>query len=595
MNTQSLRTFPAYRMTWTPQRSGGFPLIATAQSEGEGATSKTLYVQIRAENTCPSNVTMDNVQVVQENTHQPQFIGYLDTVDSNQGDQHQYTVTAATGAQMEVVVGRRTLNNDDNNNGNYTTTELIRPALFLTSLVDYETQQFLHFTVTSSDGICSASTSFYVPVLNVNEAPEPPVLVPASPTVVENANTNSYVAEIGSKDPDSGNSVACAFDCRCPTLKPCLDPTNSACSAAASSGQCADTANGPTVDCRDQEKFRIDRTTLSVYNDHALDSFNYESTTSYALRVQCSDNDGLTSVTTTHTVAVSNVNERPTAVTNSFDVLENKAIGSSIGALVATDPDASDTLVYGGGDAVFSVSSNGAVVLRQALDYETNTFYALLINVTDNGTPPLTHTRTVSIHVIDVEEQPTVTDVTISVPEDVHIGAYIGTVQASSNDDRQPSVTYSLNHASTEAHDASKFTIDASSGDVHVAGALAHADNATHVLSVLAHAGLSAEFKVTLPIACTTASDCMYYYQLHVIFPIHVLLSIACTTTTDCMSRTYIHVHATCTATTTTCNTNGILRPHEMQKLIPLPLHAIPRSRYMFWMYRPPPPFPMSP
>ena len=69
VNTQALRSVPTYQLKWTPQRSGGFPLLATAQSEGEGSTSKTAYVKIRATNSCPINITLNSMKSIYENSN----------------------------------------------------------------------------------------------------------------------------------------------------------------------------------------------------------------------------------------------------------------------------------------------------------------------------------------------------------------------------------------------------------------------------------------------------------------------------------------------------------------------------------------------
>jgi hypothetical protein len=511
VNTQSLRALPTYRLKWIPQRAGGFPLIATAQSEGEGATSRSVYVSVRAENACPTNIVVESLQAVSETEDNAlrQMVAYLNTIDSNVGDQHLYTVvsTSLSSSTFEVIVGRR---GNDGSTTQYNTTEIERPILILTGgVIDFESTPFIDVVVSSSDGICAVETTIHVSVLDVNERPGPPSLNPINPTITETAPIGTFVADISSSDPDRSSSqqLVCRFDCRCPRDKPCLDEGANICSTATgASGTCSNAAH---VHCTDSHSFYIDRSTIS---SHVL--LDFETKTAYRLRVQCSDIHGLQSMTTTHEIQIVNANERPTSIGwvgretfGYMEVLESVAAGTVVGTLLAIDQDASDTFTYGKASvsSIFSVASNGEVIINneQRLDYEEATAHKIVVNVTDSGTPPLSYTTSLTIRVLDVEEKPTVQDVQIHVAEDVYVGSYIGSVQAISNDWKHPTVTYAIDRNRTPWHDVNKFNLDSTTGEIRVAEQLSFADNATHTIVVVVEAGLSADVYVTVHVGDT--------------------------------------------------------------------------------------------
>ena len=102
-------------------------------------------------------------------------------------------------------------------------------------------------------------------------------------------------------------------------------------------------------------------------------------------------------------------NEAPTFADGSVTLLvaENTADGVSIGnPVAANDPDAGDTLTYtlGGTDqAHFAIdSASGQLQTKEALDYEDQSSYAVIVTATDGG--GLTASIAVTIEVADVTE-----------------------------------------------------------------------------------------------------------------------------------------------------------------------------------------------
>ncbi|QQL44668.1 cadherin domain-containing protein [Sulfuriroseicoccus oceanibius] len=103
------------------------------------------------------------------------------------------------------------------------------------------------------------------------------------------------------------------------------------------------------------------------------------------------------------------VNQVPVASDATFAVAEDVVIGSTVGTVSASDPDAGDTLSYaitaGNAGGEFAInSSTGEITTAAPLDYETTTSYALTVTVTDDGTPSLSDAAAVTVNVTDVVE-----------------------------------------------------------------------------------------------------------------------------------------------------------------------------------------------
>ena len=114
------------------------------------------------------------------------------------------------------------------------------------------------------------------------------------------------------------------------------------------------------------------------------------------------------------------INYPPTINDDSFSVDENSPYGTVVGTVVATDPNAGDTLTYsitGGNTGIaFAIDSNGQITVNNSseLDYETTTSFALTVEVDDSL---LTDTATITVNLNDVNEGGTPT-ITIDFPID---------------------------------------------------------------------------------------------------------------------------------------------------------------------------------
>ena len=170
-------------------------------------------------------------------------------------------------------------------------------------------------------------------------------------------------------------------------------------------------------------------------------------------------------------------------------VAENTASGQNIGAPVtATDADTSDTLFYswgGGLDALsFSVNnSTGQIRTRAALNYETQSSYAITISVSDgNGGADSIN---VTINVTNVDEPnsaPTFTEgtsTTRSVAENTASGQNIGAPVTATDADTSDTLTYALGGT-----DAAAFGIVPASGQLLTSAALNYETKASYAVTV---------------------------------------------------------------------------------------------------------------
>ncbi|MBW2109287.1 MAG: tandem-95 repeat protein, partial [Deltaproteobacteria bacterium] len=149
-------------------------------------------------------------------------------------------------------------------------------------------------------------------------------------------------------------------------------------------------------------------------------SFDYETKSSYSIRVQTDDQHGGT-YEEPMTVTVTDVNEAPTAQDATVSIDENSANGTSVYTVQASDPDTAppnSTLSYAitegnTGNAFVINSSGGAITVNNSsqIDFETNPSFALTVTVTDGGTPALSDTATITINLNNVNEPPIVSDI----------------------------------------------------------------------------------------------------------------------------------------------------------------------------------------
>jgi subtilisin-like proprotein convertase family protein len=274
---------------------------------------------------------------------------------------------------------------------------------------DFEVKSQYVVQVRTSDlGGLSRNQTFTIRVSDVND---PPSDIGLSANIVpENAATGTTVGRLSTVDPDVGDTFTYSL----------VSGTGS-----------------------------TDNSSFAIVGDElrTTQTFDFETKSSYSVRVSSRDSTGIV-IQKQFTIAVSNVNETPTALAlSSATLLENLPANTAVGTLSTSDPDTGETFTYsfgiGTGDsdnASFAIVGN-VLQAKSSLDFETKSSYAIRLRTTDSGS--LVLERTFTISVMDVNEAPTQLNVAADLRENLPASTVIATF--STNDpDLTEAVTYQL-------------------------------------------------------------------------------------------------------------------------------------------------------
>ena len=128
--------------------------------------------------------------------------------------------------------------------------------------------------------------------------------------------------------------------------------------------------------------FKIEGNELQTNAD-----LDFETKSSYSITITSTDAGGL-SASRDFTIEVSNANEAPTDIALSSNTIdENVAIGTVVGVLGTTDPDAGDTHTYAvsGVDSMSFKIEGNELQTNADLDFGTKSSYSITITSTDAG------------------------------------------------------------------------------------------------------------------------------------------------------------------------------------------------------------------
>ncbi len=250
--------------------------------------------------------------------------------------------------------------------------------------LDYETHTNYQVTVTASDaqhtGASATTKTVTVNITDVNEAPTAVALNNATTSIAENTSTASpvKVADIAVTDDALGTNVV-------------------------------------TLSGTDANSFEVVGTALYVKAGVTL---NYEAKSSYAVTINVADSavTGSSAVTTNYTLAVTDVNEAPTAVAlnnATTSIAENTSTTTHIKvADIAVTDDALGTnaVALSGADATSFEVVGTALYLKagETLNHEAKSSYAVTVNVADStvtGSSAVTSNYTLAV--TNVNDAPT--------------------------------------------------------------------------------------------------------------------------------------------------------------------------------------------
>jgi hypothetical protein len=391
-----------------------FALIIKVQDNGTGSLSSQATITVSLLNVNEAPVIANQAFSINENSANGTLVGTVVASDPDAGQILTYSILSGnTGSAFAInsSTGALTVNN--------------------TSALDFEINPSFALIIKVQDngtGSLSSQATITVSLLDVNEAP---VIANQAFSIDENSANGTLVGTVVASDPDAGQTL---------TYSILSGNTGSAFAINASTG------------------------VLTVNNTSALD---FEVNPSFALIIKVQDNGtGSLSSQATITVSLLNVNEAPVIANQAFSINENSANGTLVGTVVASDPDAGQTLTYsilsGNTASAFAInSSTGALTVNNtsALDFEVNPSFALIIKVQDNGTGSLSSQATITVSLLDVNEAPVIANQAFSINENSANGTLVGTVVASDPDAGQ-TLTYSILSGNT----GSAFAINASTG-----------------------------------------------------------------------------------------------------------------------------------
>ncbi|XP_078098403.1 cadherin EGF LAG seven-pass G-type receptor 2 isoform X5 [Mustelus asterias] len=218
-------------------------------------------------------------------------------------------------------------------------------------------------------------------------------------------------------------------------------------------------------------QFYIDAQSGSI---DVVSQLDYEMNKEYTLRIRAQDGGRppLSNITGLVTVQVVDVNDNaPLFVSTPFQstVLENVPIGYSIIHVQAIDADSGNNsrleymLIDTPPDFPFSINNNtGWIVVGSELDREMTDFYSFAVEARDQGSPPMSSSASVSITVLDVNDNnPEFSQklYQIRLNEDAAVGSSVVTVSAIDRDVNSV-VTYQISSGNTR----NRFSITSQSG-----------------------------------------------------------------------------------------------------------------------------------
>uniref|UniRef100_A0A8D2J9S6 Cadherin EGF LAG seven-pass G-type receptor 2 n=1 Tax=Varanus komodoensis TaxID=61221 RepID=A0A8D2J9S6_VARKO len=218
-------------------------------------------------------------------------------------------------------------------------------------------------------------------------------------------------------------------------------------------------------------QFYIDAQTGNI---DVVSQLDYEMNKEYTLRIRAQDGGRppLSNISGLVTIQVLDVNDNaPIFVSTPFQstVLENVPVGYSVIHIQAIDADSGENarleyaLVDTSSDFPFTINNNtGWIVVASELDREAVDFYNFGVEARDHGSPPMTSSASVSITILDVNDNNpefTQKEYTMRLNEDAAVGTSVLTVSAIDRDVNSV-ITYQITNGNTR----NRFSITSQSG-----------------------------------------------------------------------------------------------------------------------------------
>ncbi|MFY0605218.1 MAG: cadherin domain-containing protein [Cyclobacteriaceae bacterium] len=255
------------------------------------------------------------------------------------------------------------------------------------ALIDFEINPGFNLQVNASDGILDTVFNLEVIIVDVNEAPS---MSDITVNIPENSPIGTEVTTLAGIDPD-GNSLTYSI-----------------------------------ISGNELGAFNMSNDGIITVLDSALVDFEINSV--FNLSAQISDGTFTTNFAIT--LNVTDINEAPMISDQNFSIAENSMTGTTIGVLSATDPEG-DALTFsilsGNELGGFSLSNDGTFALADSsvIDFETNPVFNIIAEVKDNS---LATTFNLEVSLTDVNEAPSLVDLTVDLTENAANGTVVTTL-----------------------------------------------------------------------------------------------------------------------------------------------------------------------
>ncbi|NVO20460.1 MAG: T9SS type A sorting domain-containing protein [Bacteroidetes bacterium] len=396
-----------------------FALVVKVQDNGSGSLSSQATVTVNLINLNEPPVISPQTFTVSENSSNGTSVGTVAATDPDAGQALSFSILSGnTGTAFAINSATGAL------------------TVATSSALNFETNPAFSLIVKVQDNGAGTLSSQATVTVNLSNVNEPPVIVNQAFSISENSAIGTLAGNVIASDPDAGQAL---------TYSILSGNTNSAFAINSATGA------------------------LTVAATSAL---NFETNPVFILVVKVQDNGaGSLSSQANITVNLLNVNEPPSISAQSFSIAENSTNGSNVGTVVATDPDAGQTLTYsilsGNTNSAFIISASTGVISvasSTALNFEANPTFILVVKVQDNGSGPLSSQANITISLTNVNEAPVLNDQVFNVTELSPVGTIVGNVIATDPDAGQV-LTYSL----LSGNSSNAFSINSATGVLSVA------------------------------------------------------------------------------------------------------------------------------
>ncbi len=363
--------------------------IQTNDGNG-GIFTKQLLLTVTDSNDAPTNINMTNGQVY-ENTPTSYFVAKISATDPDATGTFTYTLVSGAGSS---------------GNGGF---KISNDTLYSNMVFDYETLNSYSIRIQVSDG--NGGVLQQIKIITILDANDTPANINLTQNQIEeNLPINTPIGSFTTIDQDVSNTFTYNL------------------------------VSG--IGSTDNASFNISGNIL-----RASISFDYETKSSYSIRLRTSDNVG-SFYEKIFTISIINVVDAPTNITLSNDSInENTAANTLIGLFGSTNQDTNVTYTYSfdnsvsGHDNANFILSGNQLRSNSVFDYEFKNTYTLYITTTSGAT---SFTKLIQVFIRNVNDAPTnifLSNATLS--ENNAIKTYIGNL-TTADPDNNTSYTYSL-------------------------------------------------------------------------------------------------------------------------------------------------------